>query len=787
MTKLNQRRAFQSLLAALGASTALASPALAQDATGAPTSVAADPATVQSAAPIATGPEEEIGDVVVTARRRDETIIQAPVTITALTGEMMDLRGVEDRRDLNRFTPGFKATPQNTSSASRLINSYQMRGLGDVNLFWNGVPLGGGDIPEMLDLERVEVLKGPQNAYFGRSTFSGAINFLPVMADFGTEAYAEVDLGSFDTRNLKGGVQGTLVEGLLAGRIAADYRHTGGQYDNFGYGGKLGEQETFAASGSLLFTPAEGLRIRGYVAAWETNDGPNALAYFQPADYNCNGGAAPVGTNNFFCGPIKSAPANRISQLTNYPDAVFDALRDLATGYTVGRDFVEQKNGLKRQGLISQIFADYELPYGLTASVVLGYNENKAGQIFDYGSQFYTNPATFNPSITAYAFEDKYGEFRLSTDGEARLRAIAGVSYVESSQGIQSVLSRSGVNSISFPPTVNYSGTLGFFGTLSYDLFDSLTITAEGRYQEDTVGRRTLIGAAWQDLSGKTKSFVPRFIIQYHAARDIEFFASYSEGSRPGSLNTGFLSLPAYAQEQVRAEYDVPEVVPEQKLENYELGFKGRLFNGTLRILGAFYVAKWSNQPNGAALFYTTPQGVLTQANVTLGSGATDALGTEWELVWLPTRGLTIDSTFAWNKTEIVSTVCAACRQITGNPNPVGARVGRFPEMTASLGVTYRHDVFQDFQAYYRIDGNYQGREYADVTNLVWLDPYVMSNARAGIENGRYKFELYVINLFDNDTPQSIAQTTEQIGGRQTITVTPAMKRTIGVRAGIKF
>ena len=728
-----------------------------------------------------------IEEIIVTARKRDESIIEAPLAITALSGETMEMRGIEDRRDLNRFTPGFKAAPQNTSSASRLINSYQMRGLGTVNMFWNGVPVGGGDVPEMLDLERVEVLKGPQNAYFGRSTFSGAINFLPKIADFDTEGYAEADFGTFKNVNLRAGVQGGLIDGVLAGRIAVDYRHTGGQYRNFGYGGRLGKQETIAGSGSLLFTPSDRLKVRAYLSLWEVNDGPNALAYLQPSDYNCNGGAAPAGTLNFFCGAITDAPANRISQLTDYPDSVFDALRDMATEYTVGRGFIKKKNGLRRQGLLSQVLVDYELPWGLTASLVGAYNRNKAGQIFDYGSQYYTDPATYNPSITAYKFEDKYGEFRLTTDGDKRFRAMLGVSYVDSTQVIQSVLSRSGEMSVSFPPTIQYSKTFGIFGSASFDILDELTVTAEGRWQDDEVGRKTLISGNWQDLSGTTKSFVPRVIVQYHARPDLEFFASYSRGSSPGSLNSGYLSLPAYAQEQLQAEYDVPSVVPEQKLENYEVGAKGTFFGGSLRVLAAFYIAKWTKQPNPAALFYTTTEGVLTQANVVLGSGATDAKGVELELLWVPTRGLTFDGTFSWNDTKIVSTVCAACRQITGNANPVGARVGRFPGTTASLGATYRHALTGDYEIFYRIDANYQGKEYADITNLVWLDPYVMSNARIGIDNGRFKAELYVLNLFDNDTPQAIAQTTEQISSHQTITLTPALKRTVGVRLGVKF
>lgn len=758
-------------------------PALAQDGASTPPPAPQSPPSI-GITETAAGPLEVI---TVTARKRNENILQTPITLTALTSETMEVKGIEDRRDLNRFTPGFKAAPQNTSSASRLINSYEMRGLGTVNLFWNGVPVNGGDIPEMLDLQRVEVLKGPQNAYFGRSTFSGAINFIPKIADFHTEGYVEGDLGTYANRDAKAGLQGTLVDGLLAGRVAVGYHHTGGQYDNFGYGGTVGTQETAGGSASLLVTPSDTLKIKLYGAYWEEHDGPNAIAFLQPSDYNCNGGNAPAGTNNYYCGAIKSAPANRISQLTNYPDAVFKNLADTVSEYTVGSGFIKKKNGLHRQGIMTQASFDQELPWNFTLSGLGAYNQNKAAQIFDYGSQFYTNPATYNPSATGYLFKDKYGEIRLTSDGHKRLRGMVGTSYVDSSQIIQSVLNRSGVPSVSFPPTNLYSTTFGVFGSLSWDIIKQITITAEGRWQNDKVGRSTLTNGSWVDLHGSTKSFVPRIIAQYHARPNLEFFVSYSEGSSPGSLNTGFLSLPAYAQAQVAAQYAVPSVIPEQKLRNYEAGIKGTFFDGKLRVLGSIYTAKWTKQPNSAALFYTTPAGVLTQANVQLGSGSTKGRGTEWEITVAPVAGLVLDGTFAYNHTNVLYTVCAACQQITGNINPTGISTARFPEITAGLGATYRHHLFGDYDGIFHIDANYQGKEYADLTNLVWLEPYWMSNMRIGIENHKYKVELYVQNLFNNKTPQAIAQTTDQITGKNVITITPAQKPVVGVRAGFNF
>lgn len=723
-------------------------------------------------------------EVTVSARKREESLIETPVSITAVTAESMEMKGIEDRRDLNRFTPGFKAAPQNTSAASRLINSYNMRGLGAVNLFWNGVPLNGGDIPELLDLQRVEVLKGPQTAYFGRSTFSGAINFLAQQAiDEPLSGYAEADIGQYDNKNFKAGINGAIIPGVLSGRIAADYKLLGAQYDNFGYGGELGEQETTAASGSLLYTPTEDLTVRVYYANWRADDGPNAISYLQSTDYNCNAGGAPVGTLNYFCGEIDRPRADRISQSTNWPREAIDQLTAITTTHTVDRDFLTH-NGLKRRGQLAQAFVDYDLPGKWTASLTASWFDNEAAQIFDYANRFYTTPNTYNPSMTAYKFKDKYGEFRIASDQDARLRGLIGVSYVDSAQTIQSALSKSGVLSVSFVPTILYSNTLGIFGSVSYDIIDPLTITVEGRYQEDEVGRDT-IGVS--DISGFTYSFVPRVTLDYEVTDSINAFVSYSEGSRPGALNTGFLALPQYAKDQVLAQYPVPSVVPEEKLENWEVGLKGDFLDGTLRVLANVYYAKWKERQIGGTLFYTNTAGVLAQANITLGAGAVDAKGTEWEMVWAPTDNFSVDATYAYNWTSIVRTTCAACRLITGNLNPTGTNFPRFPEQSASIGVNFRHFAFADYDAYYRIDANYQGKEYADETNVVWLAPYVQSNARVGLQNERYKFELYALNAFDNQVPQSIAQTQDQITGLNTLTTTPALKRTFGVRAGFKF
>src|SRR5690606_5991262 len=104
----------------------------------------------------------------------------------------------------------------------------------------------------------------------------------------------------------------------------------------------------------------------------------------------------------------------------------------------------------------------------------------------------YTDPNTYNPSLTTYKFDDDYAELRIESDQSRRLRGMIGYSYYDASQIIESVLNRSGELAINFPPTTNFSETVGIFGGLSYDIFDGFTVAVEGRYQDDLVGRSRL-------------------------------------------------------------------------------------------------------------------------------------------------------------------------------------------------------------------------------------------------------------------------------------------------------
>ncbi len=746
--------------------------------------VAAAPQTAQASA----GLEE----ITVTARKTNENLMQVPVSITAVTAQALEDKGLEDRYELTHFTPGFQAAPQNGATATRLINAYQMRGLGTVTAFWNGVPLNGGDIPELLDLQRVEVLKGPQTAYFGRSTFAGAINYIAAEPTEDFHGKGELGFGTWGNQSASGSVSGALIPGKLTGRFAVDYRVRGAQYQNFGYGGKLGRQETKAGAASLVFTPTDDWKIKAYYTKWYEDDGPNGIAFFQSTDYTCNGGAAPTTNKNYFCGAISKAPANRISQRLTFPPGVITALAALGAKTFVGPSFFDFENGMKRRGQLAQVFSDYNLPYNITWTTTLSWMQNKAGQIQDYGNRFYT-PAVINgqeqygPSLTNYLLKDKYAETRLTSDPTARLKGMVGVSYVKSSQGIESTINKSGILSVSIPPRIAYNETVGLFGSLSYEILDGLTASFEGRYQDDKIGTNTL---GVSDVSGHTKRFTPRAILAYQMDADTNLYASFSQGSRPGTFNSAFYALPAYAQAQIVTQIGgpVPFVVSEEKLNNYETGIKANFLDNTLRVIADVYLARWRGRQIGASLFYTNTAGVLAQASFTSSGGATNAAGTEWEVTWVPTDNWTVEGTYAYSYTKDLVTYCLLCNSVQGVLRPVGTKSGRFPIMTGSVATTYKHELWASgIEGYVRVDAYYHGKEYSDQTNLVWLKPYVIANMRFGVQNETYRFEIYGTNILNNRIPVEIGQQPDQVTGLNSITATPQPKTTLGARVTANF
>lgn len=748
------------------------------------------------------------GTIVVTARKRVESLISVPVAVSALSADALSDRGIKGFNELNDFVPGLRYENSAANRNDRSFHTITMRGMypGDspnrqaVTVFVDGVPIPGGSIPGLSDIARVEVVKGPQSAYFGRATFAGAINFIttpPSLTDY--KVSGEASYASYDTFDAHASLEIPVVTDRLALRIGGRVYHTDGQYDNNGYAGKLGERNTKSVAGTLYAKPIDGVTLRAYATYWEDNDGPSAQGVLTEADYNCapGGNGRKVNGLNYICGGIGSVSPLRMSQnnVTNV------SLLTGAGNMTLPSDFITTL-GFQRKELIANVAADVDLGGGYTLSANGGYNHNRWAVLTDTYNRPPEATGYYSTVFLPYDIRNHAAEVRLSSPTGSALTAMIGANYYNESIKFQARALRpsAGVATITnlSQPTDYRARTFGVFGSLNYSVTDAFSVSAEARYQWDTIHHIvTPVGATVPtvDLETTFKSFSPRVVATYKIGPESNVYASWARGTRPGVFNSNFLSFTAFQQAQLNtnAGGTVPVAVPEEKINSYELGFKSELFDRKLRILVAAYYAEWRDrQINQNIPYFATPTSTTTStATLVFPAGSTDLWGVELEAYLKVSDAFSFDGTFNWAHTRINFTACSECVATTGVSNPVGNLMERYPEFSGSLGVNYVVPVTADWEFKARADYVYTGKQYATADNVTWLKASNKVNLLAGFSNETYKVEFFVRNVFDNKVPSNILRNANPNAsvtqGANLIVLAAPERRTIGVRVGAKF
>jgi iron complex outermembrane recepter protein len=234
--------------------------------------------------------------VTVTARKQVENLQEVPIAITAFSAEAIERKGLANIADVARLTPGLTfdvgLVPNDTRPALRGLQA--LRGRPNVAMLVDGVDVtsetsfvaGGGTLLNLrlVDVERIEVVKGPQNVLYGRSAMSGAINYISKRPDFDGAADAAIEIGSEGTYGVKGSVSGALIDDVLAVRLQANSWSTDGWAQNPNTGGELGEGDVKGIALSGIWKPAENFDAYARVSYSEEEYGPAPRTYISAAD-----------------------------------------------------------------------------------------------------------------------------------------------------------------------------------------------------------------------------------------------------------------------------------------------------------------------------------------------------------------------------------------------------------------------------------------------------------------------------------------------------------------------
>ena len=757
------RRGPQPRLIALAITAALAAPALAFSQDSDEENARAESARVDR--------------IVVTARRQEETLQDAPVAVSAFSSQDIANQGLSNIDDLARFAPGLSFSQTFGRSGDRPVMRGQSNVLAGVQFgvesgtayFIDGVYFNG-DIQSINfeALDRVEVIRGPQSALLGRNTYAGAINFITRDPTNEFTGNAKVLLARHDEREFNGSISGPLIDDQLYFRLGARYFEYGGEHVNTLTGRKMGSEETKGLDAGLIWDATPDLRARLNFMYKEDNDGPLPI-FLHPSTFNncepgfrsaafrraffppIRGGGPIVSDNPFqyFCGAIEAFPELLQANTEPLPDGTPD--------------------GTAFDGIFSeQYFVGLNLDWnidGWTLTSQTGWRDEtrRFGSDSDFTDAFVvflppgvpvppgTGPLFMNTSTSEISEWSQ--EFRIASPADRNLRFLAGVFYYDYQFEQRSLTFENPRSGNPFGNTDEITNQ-AIFGLVSYDVNDQLTITGEIRYQDEEKTRRDLQPQTGAELFLGKESFTattPRLTIDYQIDSDRMAYFTYARGAKPGGLNGSIgepIGFPTYAQETSN---------------NFELGLKSTWLDGRLLANVALYFIDAKDVQLTTAL-PSQDGGAIT--SVATNQGAAETFGIELEMRALINDKLTLIGSYALADSEFTEgcddfeytlntgglliapgSEGPEC-SIKGNQLPLGSK------HSASLGLDFRMPLERGLEFFAFPTLSYESKKYVQVHNRAWVPSATLLNLRTGVrsENG-WELTAFARNLLNEDAP----------------------------------
>ncbi len=569
----------------------------------------------------ATKDADNLPEVIVTARRVNERLQDVPLSINVLSSKELTDRGLASISTLSEFTPGLSYTPNFGRTGERPvvrgISASQTYAPQPVSVFVDGVYKRDGALGLLLDdAERVEVIKGPQSALYGRATYAGAINYVTVKPSQEINGTVSVTVGQAGEASAFGALSFPIVKDLLAARIKAKHYEFDGQYTNALTGHKIGEERSDVVGVMLSFTPSKSFDALLAVDTAKDRDGMFPVAVRPvpiqaggvitnqngstnvPNGGSCNGRTINIVGNNPVTGlPDASVPAALATRLNGRAcgaatfsgttvrlnEADLMSYTDPITGTSYGNIA-----GLDREIDRYALTLNFHFGggYTLTSQTAVTRQRSNLGADQSYSG------VRFSPFNTAWTTYDRdkldYSsqELRLtSPQNQALTWLVGGYMYKERGEGrTTSVIARNSAQQVVPDYMRDKAGTnvdsVAPFGRVQYQIDKTMRVSLEGRSNSEKVEAvGTPLGIAKVTagtcvagqpcvVSGKKtfKDFSPRLTFDYKPAENMLYYAQVAKGSKSGGFNTA-PGLPASS-----FTYDG------EKITSYEAGIKNQLF-----------------------------------------------------------------------------------------------------------------------------------------------------------------------------------------------------------------
>lgn len=754
--------------------------------------------------------------IIVTARQREENIQDVPLAITAFDTEALAEKNIETLDDVARFTAGLAFEDGQGGFAfptirgqSQLFTTAREQ---PTAVFINGVYLPRSWLVGLgvKDLERIEVVKGPQSSRYGRNAFAGAINYVSQSADLDEmRVRADATYGNHERFDGGAAISMPVVPGVLAVRASYDHTESDGTWENThpnnglisgpSTEGNVGGWNREAYSLNVVFQPMDGLTIAGRYNGFEISDEATPTYWLNTnvGDGNCGtvfdfGGAFPIGTPGgprLFCG-------------------TFGVMGD-----TVEMD--PRAYGRRVDADIYALNLDWEVSDTVSLSYLFGKVEGRSdgqyttesdqvncGGIFnaDGNVAFLGTLCNFQGGLTGSVDYDSH-ELRASFDAGPLDIAVGGF-YVDGQDlpiavsvnvpPLETFNDRVDPDVSSFPDNIIFGRTetitevKALFGEATYAFNNGATrFGAEVRYTEEELTSFNLRVANDPGLNETYKFWTPRFTLEHDLSDDALIYATVARGAKAGGFNAGANNP------------DLRVFDPEFNW-TYEVGAKTQI-GGIATVNAAAYLTKWSDMQVTAS----DPDDPSDFSQVLIRNlGDATIYGFEVEAFVEASDNISFDATLAYNSstfddgTNDLQFVAfrfgfpPSCDGIVCDPNTGdigGNDLPRTPKFMASAGAEYAAPYNSNGDEFFlRADVSYQDGFYANTINSARSPSRFLANLRAGAEYGQFNVAFWARNLFDKKyitTSTAIVQS----GGANLFGAYYGERRTFGVTASFNY
>jgi iron complex outermembrane recepter protein len=742
--------------------------------------VAAGTARAGEAPAPAAAPPQAVEEIVITALKRSTNLQDTPMSVAAISGDTIRQTGVTGVQDYFRQVPNVNLSPGPLGGTRISIRGVQTGGEATTGLYYDETPVTGpagttqdpgnnaADL-NLFDVDRIEVLRGPQGTLFGSGSMGGTIRVIYNKPD--VTRYAGAVEGQYSTTEsggqgyfIKGMVNIPLIQDKLAFRVIGYDEQRAGFIDNV----KLGEKNTNSSNSqgfhaSLLYSPTDTLTLTA-TAIYQKTAAPDQEGWYAKlGDYKTNSAVKLPFDSTLRLYNVtakwKSPIGDVVATSSHY---TYDILRTI--------DFTGTLSALSQSGALCALYNGINT--ACSPSQQAAFSSYAASRLPAIGYQ----PATLATWTNELRLTGSRGPFQWT----------GGVYYEDRKDHIDSyVVLADTATGVAIQPlditSQRYLDTkttqTAFFGEVSYSPIERLTFTVGTRhfnYDKTTDGAvvkaniaTALFPTPYSSVSSHAQGWVTKVNVSYKVTSDVMAYVTYSEGFRPGGAN----NIPGLAAGLVTYQPD--------SVKNYEGGLKTAWFDRRLLVDAAAFLIKWNNLQTSAV----TANGLYSFLT---NAGKAEIPGAEIEVTARPTHGLTLTAGGGYADAHLTQNQVNVLVTGTGSSGVVGDPFPGVPRYTGSASAAYSWPLTNAVNGLVRADYAYTGPRQSQFRSSYVYDEnyggFSSVNLRAGVEGDAWGAYVFVQNATGS---KGILTAYSTVGiKRQLFTITP---RTIGVNVRKSF